>query len=218
MCVSANYRLAPTATFPDHLIDAKKVIAWVRTHGAKYGADPSVLVVAGASSGAQLASLAALTPNDPLYQPGFESADTSVTAAVALYGLHGSRSVPMKETSTISGGRTLRNRAAAIARPNAASTLSQGVMRHVTERGGTGLSPNASIRAWDGRPPLARPPSASGHAVHRVVARRAGRVGHEPVQDPLEIEPEHLEHPAHRDVVDVRGRLHADRVLAVEQV
>jgi acetyl esterase/lipase len=102
MCVSANYRLAPTATFPDHLIDAKKVIAWVRTHGAKYGADPSVLVVAGASSGAQLASLAALTPNDPLYQPGFESADTSVTAAVALYGLHGSRSVPGLDGSDLS--------------------------------------------------------------------------------------------------------------------
>ena len=54
---------------------------------------------------------------------------------------------PMKKTSTISGGRTLRNSAAAIARPNAASTLSQGFMRHVSERGGKGLSPCASIRA-----------------------------------------------------------------------
>ena len=32
------------------------------------------------------ASLAALTPNDPQYQPGFEDADTSVVAAVPIYG------------------------------------------------------------------------------------------------------------------------------------
>jgi hypothetical protein len=30
VCVSANYRLRPAAGFPDHLIDVKKVIAWVR--------------------------------------------------------------------------------------------------------------------------------------------------------------------------------------------
>jgi acetyl esterase/lipase len=36
-----------------------------------------------------LAALAALTPNDPVFQPGFESADTSVTAAVCLHGYYG---------------------------------------------------------------------------------------------------------------------------------
>jgi hypothetical protein len=29
-----------------------------------------------------------LTPNDPAFQPGFEHADTSITAAVCLYGYH----------------------------------------------------------------------------------------------------------------------------------
>ena len=43
LCISANYRLGPTAKFPDHLIDAKKVIAWVREHGHEYGADPTVV-------------------------------------------------------------------------------------------------------------------------------------------------------------------------------
>ncbi len=89
LCVSANYRLGPTARFPDHLIDAKKVIAWVREHGGEYGADPTVVVVAGSSAGAHLAASAALTPNDPVFQPGFESVDTSVTAAVCLYGYYG---------------------------------------------------------------------------------------------------------------------------------
>ncbi len=90
VCISANYRLSPKATFPDHLIDVKKVIAWVREHGHEYGADSAVLFAAGSSAGGHLASLAALTPNDPAFQPGFERADTSVTAAVSLYGFYGS--------------------------------------------------------------------------------------------------------------------------------
>jgi acetyl esterase/lipase len=89
MCISANYRLSPAATFPAQLIDAKKVIAWVRAHGKGYGADTSTVFVAGGSAGAQLASQAALTPNDPKLQPGFESADTSVAAVIALYGYFG---------------------------------------------------------------------------------------------------------------------------------
>jgi acetyl esterase/lipase len=35
-----------------------------------------------------LASLAALTPNDPTLQPGFEGADTTVQAAVPYYGVY----------------------------------------------------------------------------------------------------------------------------------
>jgi acetyl esterase/lipase len=90
VCINANYRLSPSARFPDHLIDVKKVIAWVREHGHEYGADPAVVFVAGSSAGGHLGSMAALTPNDPAFQPGFEDADTSVTAAVSLYGFYGS--------------------------------------------------------------------------------------------------------------------------------
>ncbi|GIG68120.1 alpha/beta hydrolase [Phytomonospora endophytica] len=89
VCVSANYRLSPQTTFPGHQIDAKKVIAWVREHGGEYGADPSRLFVAGSSAGSNMAGLCALTPNDPRFQPGFESVDTSVTGAVCLYGYYG---------------------------------------------------------------------------------------------------------------------------------
>jgi acetyl esterase/lipase len=89
VCISANYRLSPRARFPDHLIDVKKVLAWVREYGHEYGADPAVVFVAGSSAGGHLASLAALTPNDPAFQPGFEHADTSVTAAISLYGYYG---------------------------------------------------------------------------------------------------------------------------------
>jgi acetyl esterase/lipase len=65
------------------------VIAWVREHGHEYGADPAVVFVAGSSAGGHLAAMAALTPNDPAFQPGFEHADTSVTAATPLYGYYG---------------------------------------------------------------------------------------------------------------------------------
>jgi acetyl esterase/lipase len=88
LCVSANYRLSPHATFPDHLIDAKKALAWIREHGERYGAEPSFVVVTGGSAGGHLASLVALTANDPGYQPGFEGADTSVSACVPIYAVY----------------------------------------------------------------------------------------------------------------------------------
>jgi acetyl esterase/lipase len=94
VCVSADYRLSPAATFPDQLIDVKKVIAWAREHGREYGADPAVVFVAGSSAGGHLAAFAALTPNDPVFQPGFERADTSVAAAISLYGYYGSANGP----------------------------------------------------------------------------------------------------------------------------
>ncbi len=89
VCISANYRLQPASIFPEQLVDVKQVIAWVRERGAEYGADPTTVFVAGSSAGAHLAATAALTGNDPMFQPGFEDADTSVTGAVCLYGYYG---------------------------------------------------------------------------------------------------------------------------------
>ncbi|HEY7004715.1 MAG TPA: alpha/beta hydrolase [Gaiellaceae bacterium] len=88
VCVSANYRLL-AEEFPDPLIDVKKVIAWVSEHGHEYGADPSAVFLSGSSAGGHLASSAALTPNDSLFQPGFEGANTSVAGAISLYGYYG---------------------------------------------------------------------------------------------------------------------------------
>lgn len=86
--VSINYRLSPHATFPDHLVDVKRAIAWVRANIAEYGGDPERIVVTGGSAGGHLCSLAALTANDPAYQPGFEDVDTSVMACVSFYGVY----------------------------------------------------------------------------------------------------------------------------------
>ncbi|WP_034271991.1 alpha/beta hydrolase [Actinospica robiniae] len=89
VCISANYRLRPKVGFPEHLIDVKKVLGWVRTHGTEYGADPDTVYLAGTSAGGLLAALAGLTPNEPVYQPGFEHVDTSVTAVICLAGYFG---------------------------------------------------------------------------------------------------------------------------------
>ncbi|MEV0421938.1 alpha/beta hydrolase [Streptosporangium canum] len=102
VCVSANYRLRPQAQHPDHLIDLKKIIAWVREHAHEYGADPSTLFVAGSSAGGHMAALAALTPNDPAFQPGFEDADTSVTGAIYLNGWYGTYFGQGPESSPLS--------------------------------------------------------------------------------------------------------------------
>lgn len=85
VCVAINYRLAPRAKMPAQLVDVKAALAWIRAHIAEYGGDPNRVVITGGSAGGHLAATAALTMNDPQYQPGFEAADTSVLAAVPLY-------------------------------------------------------------------------------------------------------------------------------------
>src|SRR5918994_614029 len=88
VCVAANYRLSPRVAFPDHLLDCKLALRWIREHVAEYGGDPDFIVVTGGSAGGHLAALLALTPNDPDFQPGFEDVDTSVTACVPFYGVY----------------------------------------------------------------------------------------------------------------------------------
>jgi acetyl esterase/lipase len=85
---NVDYWLSPRATMPDHVIDVKRAIAWVRAHAEEYGIDPRRICITGGSAGGHLTALAALTANDPVLQPGFEDADTSVAAAVPFYGVY----------------------------------------------------------------------------------------------------------------------------------
>jgi len=88
ICVASNYRLSPKATMPDHIVDVKRAIAWIRTHIEAYGGDPDFLCITGGSAGGHLTALAALTANDPNFQPGFEEVDTRLDAAVPFYGIY----------------------------------------------------------------------------------------------------------------------------------
>jgi acetyl esterase/lipase len=88
VCVAVNYPLSPRARWPGHLIAVKRAMAWIREHGARYGADPSFVAVTGGSAGAHLAAMLALTPDDRSLQPGFEDVDTAVQACVPHYGVY----------------------------------------------------------------------------------------------------------------------------------
>lgn len=83
-----RYPLSPAATFPDHVVGVKRAIAWAKDEGRQLGCDPNRIALSGGSSGAHLAALAALTPDRPELQPGFEDADTSVVACAPFYGIY----------------------------------------------------------------------------------------------------------------------------------
>ncbi|KAJ3210729.1 hypothetical protein HDU67_005058 [Dinochytrium kinnereticum] len=82
--VSINTRLSPAVSYPTHLIDAKRALRWVRKNIHGYGGDAGFVAVSGTASGAHIASMMALTQNDPFYQPKFETADTSVQCCVCV--------------------------------------------------------------------------------------------------------------------------------------
>ena len=86
ICVSMGYRISPKHAWPAHIVDVKRALALVKENIAEYGGDPEFVAITGGSAGGHLSSLAALTPGDPQWQPGFEDADTSVVAAVPVYG------------------------------------------------------------------------------------------------------------------------------------
>jgi acetyl esterase/lipase len=88
LCFAMNYPVSPRARFPAHIVAVKRAIAWIKEHAHEYGGDPGFVMVAGNSAGGHLSSLAALSANGAEYQPGFEDADTSVQAAVPLYGIY----------------------------------------------------------------------------------------------------------------------------------
>jgi acetyl esterase/lipase len=88
VCVTCNYRLSPKATWPDHVIDVKRALAWTKSHATEFGGDPArFLAIAGNSAGGHLAALTALSFDEPGWQPGFEDVDLRVDACVSLYGV-----------------------------------------------------------------------------------------------------------------------------------
>ncbi len=88
VCFAINYRLSPRATFPDHIVDVKRALVWIRRHAEELGIDPDFIAVTGGSAGGHLAALTALSVDDPRFQPGFEEESTRVAACVPFYGVY----------------------------------------------------------------------------------------------------------------------------------
>ncbi|KZY30711.1 MULTISPECIES: alpha/beta hydrolase [unclassified Oleiphilus] len=88
ICVAIDYRLSPKATMPEHIIDCKRALAWVKEHIKEYGGNPDFIVTTGGSAGGHLCSLLSLSANDESLQPGFEDVDTSVQGCIPYYGIY----------------------------------------------------------------------------------------------------------------------------------
>lgn len=86
---SIDYRLSSEAQFPAALHDVKAAIRFLRANAAGYGIASDRVALWGASSGAHLAALAALTGDDPEFEaPGRNDPGQSdrVQALVGWYG------------------------------------------------------------------------------------------------------------------------------------
>jgi acetyl esterase/lipase len=81
------YRLFPETDLPGMVADAKRAVAWLRTHAADLEVEPDRIVLAGGSAGGHLALLAAYAPDDPALTPAeLAGSDPRVCAVVSLYG------------------------------------------------------------------------------------------------------------------------------------
>lgn len=84
--VSIELRPSTEAVFPAALQDVKAALRWLRAQAAHWEIDPDRLGTMGHSSGAQLALLAALTPDDPGLEGDGGNPDES-SAVQAVVGL-----------------------------------------------------------------------------------------------------------------------------------
>jgi acetyl esterase/lipase len=87
--VAINYRLAPRFPWPAQIEDVTRALGWIKKNIATYGGDPDRVVVAGGSAGGHLASLLALSADDPTWRPAelSELSDWSVRGALSFYGV-----------------------------------------------------------------------------------------------------------------------------------
>ncbi|BCY07042.1 alpha/beta hydrolase [Actinoplanes sp. L3-i22] len=109
-----TYRLSGEARFPAQLHDLKAAVRWLRGYAAELGLDPSRFGVWGESAGGHLASLTALTGDDPdpalAGRDGVRGVSDAVRSAVIWYGpgnfltMRGSHDEPDSPESRLLGG------------------------------------------------------------------------------------------------------------------
>jgi acetyl esterase/lipase len=87
--VASNYRLAPQHAWPAQIEDATRALGWIKKNIATYGGDPDRVVIAGGSAGGHLASLVALSADDPTWRPEEmgDVEDWSLRGALSFYGV-----------------------------------------------------------------------------------------------------------------------------------
>ncbi len=89
VAVESQYRLGPESSFPAALVDVKAAVEWLRSEGADYGVDPDPIAVVGHSAGGNLAALAAVTADEPAFEPErYPGASSAVDALVGYVGVY----------------------------------------------------------------------------------------------------------------------------------
>jgi len=81
---SIEYRLTGQGIFPNHIIDCKDALIFLKKNAGEYGYDAARIVVAGDSAGGHLAALMGTSNGHADWEP--EGADCSVQAVVDYYG------------------------------------------------------------------------------------------------------------------------------------
>jgi acetyl esterase/lipase len=79
--VIPSYRLAPQVAVDGMLADVARAVAWTRREGARFGADPEALFLAGHSAGGHLVALLA---SDPQWLAAADVPTTAIRGVVAL--------------------------------------------------------------------------------------------------------------------------------------
>jgi len=81
---SIEYRLTGQGVFPDHIIDCKDALVFLKDNADSYGYDSKRIIAAGDSAGGHLAALMGASIGQKDWEP--EDADCSVQAVVDFYG------------------------------------------------------------------------------------------------------------------------------------
>ncbi|NTW52821.1 MAG: alpha/beta hydrolase, partial [Chlorobiaceae bacterium] len=92
---SVDYRLGSEAKYPAALQDIKAAIRFLRANAGKYGIDRRRVAVWGASAGAHLAAMAALTGDDPALEPTVRNNPEQSDCVQALVGWYGPYNMPV---------------------------------------------------------------------------------------------------------------------------
>jgi len=86
-----NYRLGPRNAYPAPLEDAAAALSWAVDHAREHGADPTRIVLAGESAGANLVTALTYCATHPREEPfarALYDRNLSIRAVLAMYGLH----------------------------------------------------------------------------------------------------------------------------------
>ena len=128
--IPAQYRLVGQAPWPAQIHDVKAAIRWTRAHAHELDIDPQRIVLWGSSAGAQLALLAAGTPDVPELEGelGPRGVSSQIAAVIAVHppvSFHVGESTDRSSTSS----RALLGESATEEQARAASPIA-----HVSEK------------------------------------------------------------------------------------